>query len=229
MEDIQINVYAFLGVMELTLLLLVSTLVLVIRTKKLAHWQALARKKLKELKQLPATVSFEQYLREALNLNQGLIESAVASHDEADKNTVELMEIRAKFLELELDAQASVDDPNAFRERLIAGLSELIEGLGPEVQTTADSGEETFEILPQQDDAAEEQEHSGQRRQIDTHDAEFDRLKEVINNQQDDRHEMERKIQDLEALLEFKDATIEELEKQNKKLEVSLLAVSGEK
>lgn len=229
MDAIQINVYAFLGILEFTLLLLVASLVLFVRGKNLMRWQRLARKKLKEMKQLPQTVTFEQYLREELNRNQRLTECVAGSQDDVENKAVELMKLREQYLELELQVRAWENDQNVFRESLVAGLGELIERLRPEAQTATDAGVDVSEIIPQREESAAEQQRSEQRRLIDTHDAEFDRLKEVINNQQDDRHVLESKLRELEALLEFKDATIEELEKQNKKREANLRAAAGGK
>ena len=229
MEDLHINAYAFLGVLEFSLLLFVAALVFIVRSKNLARRLRLLQQKLKKAVQVPETVSFEQYLRDEMIRNQGLIERAAASQDDAEKKAVELMKMRGQFLGLEIEVRAVENNPAVFQDKLAVGLSALIEQLRPAADTVAETGVEAVELIPQQEEAAVEQHGSEPRNLIDTRDAEFNRLKEVINNQQDvmeallkaegelsrqdDRHELQIRLQELEALLESKDATIEELEK----------------
>jgi hypothetical protein len=245
MADLQINVYAFLGVLEFSLLLLVVTLFFVVRSKNLAGRLRVVQAKLKKAEQVPEPVTFDQYLRDEVLRNQELIELAAGSQDDAEKKAAELMEMRKQFLELEVQAQALENNPIAFQGKLAAGLSELMEQLRSEADTVTETVAEEYEIIPQLEETATEQEQSEQRKLLDTHDAEFDRLKEVINNQQDamqalrkaedeifpqdEKHELEIKLQELEAQVEFKDAAIEELEKQYSKLEARFLAATGEK
>ena len=244
MADLQINAYAFLGVLELALLLIVVSLVFVIRSNKLAGRLRVVQVKLKKAEQLPAPVTFDQYLRDEVLHNQDLMEHAAESQDDADKNVAEAMGMRKQFLELEIELRALENDPIAFQNKLAAGLNELMERLRPEAEIMMESVVEAVETIPPVD-AAAVQEQSAQRQLLDTHDAEFDRLKKVINNQQDalealrkaedrippqgDKHDLESKLRELEALLEIKDAAIEELEKQYNKLEAEFLAASGEK
>jgi predicted nucleic acid-binding Zn-ribbon protein len=240
MENLQINVYAFLGVLEFSLLLLVVTLFFTVRSKNLAGRLRVVQEKLNKAEQLPEPVTFDQYLRDEVIHNQHLIERAAASQEDAEKKVAEVMNVRKQFLELEVEARALENNPIAFQDKLADGLSELIERLRPEAEIVMGPVVEAVETIPQLEKAAAEQ-----RKLIETHDAEFERLKEVINNQQDamealrkaeddssaqdEKHELEIKLQELEALVEFKDATIEELEKQYSKLEARFLAVSGEK
>ena len=241
MTDLHINVYAFLGMLEFALLLLVLSLVFILRSHKLARRLRVAQVKLKKAAQLPEPVSFDQYLRDALSQNQELLERVAASQDEAEKKVAELMEIRNQYLELEFEARAVADNPIAFQDKLESGLSELREGMLSDAEIVMEPLVGPPEPMAQVEETAATE----QRKLIDTRDAEFNRLKEVINNQQDamkalldaegevspqdgDR-ELHGKLQELEALLEFKDATIEELEKQNSKLEARLLAAEEEK
>jgi len=243
MADLQINAYAFLGVLELALLLFVVSLVLVIRSNKLADRLRVVQGKLKKAEQLPEPVTFEQYLHDEVLHNQDLMEHAAESQDDAEKNAAEAMAMRKQFLELEIELRALENDPIAFQNKLAAGLNELMERLRPEAEIVMESVVEAVETIPPLEAAVQDQ--SAQRKLLATHDAEFDRLKKVINNQQDamealrkaengippqgDKHELESKLQELEALLEFKDAAIEELEKQTNKLEAEFLTASGEK
>jgi len=220
-------------------------LIFVVRSINLARRLRVVQAKLKKAEQVPEPVSFDQYLRDELHRNQDLIELAAASQDDAEKKATELLEVRKRFLELEVQARALENNPIAFPAKLAAGLSELVEQLRSEAETVTEPVVEGYDIITQLEEAATEQEQSEQRKPLDTHDAEFDRLKEVINNQQDamqalrkaedeilpqeERHALEIKIQELEALVEFKDAAIEELEKQYSELEARFLAAAGEK
>jgi uncharacterized coiled-coil protein SlyX len=240
MENLQINVYAFLGVLEFSLLLLVVTLFFTIRSKNLAGRLRVVQEKLNKAEQLPEPVTFDQYLRDEVIHNQHLIERAAASQEDAEKKVAEVMNLRKQFLQLEVEARALENNPIAFQDKLADGLSELIERLRPEAEIVMGPVVEAVETISQLEEAAAEQ-----RKLIETHDAEFDRLKEVINNQQDamealrkaeednspqdEKHELEIKLQELEAQVEFKDAAIEELEKQYSKLEARFLAATGEK
>ena len=241
MTDLHINVYAFLGMLEFALLLLVLSLVFILRSHKLARRLRVAQVKLKKAAQLPEPVSFDQYLRDELSQNQELLERIAASQDEAEKKVADLMDIRNQYLELEFEARAVADNPIAFQDKLESGLSELREGVLSDAEIVMEPVVGPPEPTAQEEETAATE----QRKLIDTRDAEFNRLKEVINNQQDamkalldaegevspqdgDR-ELHGKLQELEALLEFKDATIEELEKQNSKLEARLLAAEEEK
>jgi hypothetical protein len=244
MADLHINVYAFLGVLEFALLLLVVSLFFIVRSNRLAGRLRIVQGKLKKARQLQAPVTFAHYLRDEVDHNQGLIERAAESQDEAGKNVARMMGFRKQFLELEVEARALENDPNAFQDKLAAGLGELIKDMRPDAEIVMESLADAVATTPLQEEAVR-QEQLAQRKLLDTHDAEFDRLKKVINNQQDamealrkagngiapqgDRDELESKLQELEALLESKDATIEQLEKQHSKLEAGFLAVSGEK
>jgi len=244
MADLQINVYAFLGALEFALLLLVVSLVFVVRSNKLAGRLRVVQEKLKKAAQMRAPVSFDHYLRDEVVHNQKLIQRAAGSQDDADRKVAEVMGIRKQFLELEIEARTLENDPDALKDKLAAGLGELIEHLRPEPITVMESAVEAVESIPPVEEAVKQEQQLAQRKLLDTHEAEFDRLKKVINHQQDamdalrraengispqgDNDELEGKLQELEALLEFKDAAIEQLEKQHSKLEARFLAVSGE-
>ena len=236
MTDFHINIYVFLGILEFALLLLVLSLVFILRSHKLAGRLRVAQVKLKRAAQLPEPVTFDQYLRDELSQNQDILERVAASQDEAEKKVADLMDIRNQYLELEVEARAVADNPIAFQDKLETGLSELREGVLSEAEIVMEPVVGPPEPTAQQEETAATE----QRKLIDTRDAEFNRLKEVINNQQDamkallhaegeaspqdgDR-ELHGKLQELEVLLEFKDATIDELEKQNSRLEARLLA-----
>lgn len=245
MEDLKIDIYAFLGVLECALLLLVITLFFFVRNKKLAGRLRLVQAKLKKAQQLPEPVTFSQYLSDELRHTQDLIERASVSPDDADRKVAELMEIRKQFLELEVEARVLESNPIAFQDKLAAGLSELMKRWRPEAEIMMEPEVEAVETTPQQEEVLEEREQPEQRKRVDTHDAEFDRLKELINNQQDamqalrkseeeifpqdEKHQLQSKVLELEAMVEFKDVTIEELEKQYSELEARFLAVSGDK
>ena len=96
MEDFQINLFAFLGVLELAMVLLVVALLFVVRNKHLSSRVRALKKELKEAAQdEPATVGFDQYLRDEVIRNQDLIDSATASQDDAEKKAGELLQLQA--------------------------------------------------------------------------------------------------------------------------------------
>jgi len=225
MEDLQINVYAFLGVLEFSLLLLAVTLVFILRSKTLAGRLRVAQAKLKKAEQVPEPVTFDQYLRDEVIRNQDLIERAAASQDDADKKVAEVMKMRKQFLALEVEVRALENNPVVFQGTLAAGLSELIEQLHPEAETVMETVVEVVEAIPQIEEAAAEQEQSEQRKLVDTHDAEFNRLKEVINNQQDAMEALRSELQaraneidDLDAIMQ----KLDEFERQSTELQQCL-------
>jgi len=221
MADLQITVYAFLGVLEFALLLLVVSLVFIVRSIKLAGRLRVAQGKLKKAGQMPEPVTFEQYLRDEVIHSQDLIERAAASQDDAEKNVAEVMNMRKQFLELEVEARALENNPIAFQDKLTAGLGELIEGLRPEVKMVMESAVKAVDTIPQ----AEEATAAEQRKLLDTHDAEFDRLKKVINNQQDAMKALRSELQARDNKVDGLDAgmqKLDEFERQSTELQQRL-------
>jgi chromosome segregation ATPase len=234
MEDFQINLFAFLGVLELAMVLLAVALFFVARSKYLARRVQALKRKLKEAEQdEPATVGFDQYLRDEVIRNQDLIDRAAASKDDAEKKAGELLRLRKQFLELEVEARALENNPVEFQDRLAAGMSELIEQLRPEPETVTETVSEATEPPSQAGDVGESNiEEGGKTRTlVDTHDAEVSHLKDVINNQQDAmealRKELEARageIEDLDSIL----AKLDEFEKQSSELESCLKVLEQE-
>jgi len=234
MEDFQINLFAFLGVLELAMVLLAVALFFVARSKHLSSRVRALKKELKEAAQdEPATVGFDQYLRDEVIRNQDLIDSATASQDDAEKKAGELLQLRKQFLELEVEVRALEKNPVEFQDRLAAGMSELIEQLRPEPETVTETVTEATNSPSQADDVAEPgiEEDDEDRTQINTHDAEVSHLKDVINNQQDAmealRKELEARageIEDLGSIL----AKLDEFEKQSSELESCLNVLEQE-
>ena len=226
MADFQINLYAFLGLLEFALFLLVVSLVFIVRCNKLTGRLRVVQGNLKKAEQLPEPVTFDHYLRDEVIHTQDFIARAAESQDDAKKKVAEVMGMRKQFLELEVEARALENNPTEFQDKLVAGLSELIEHFRPESEIVMEPGLEAVETIPQLEETVAEQ-----RKLIDTHDAEFDRLKEVINNQQDAMEVLRRaggesSLPDEKHELQTK---LQELEKQYSKLEARFLAASGEK
>lgn len=234
MEDLQINLFALLGVLEFAVALLAVALFFIVRSKRLASRVRLLQKKLKEAAQEESeAIGFEQYLRDEVIRNQGLIDSAAASADDAEKKAGELLQLRKQFLELEVEARALEKNPVAFQDRLAAGMSELIEQLRPEPETVTEtvSGETDADSLADTAAEADIGEEDSDRTTIDTHDAEVDRLRSVINNQQDAmvalRQELEARasdIEDLDSILH----KLDEFERQSSELETCLSILEQE-
>ncbi|HHH45143.1 MAG TPA: hypothetical protein ENK49_13490, partial [Gammaproteobacteria bacterium] len=180
MEDLQIHIFALLGVLEMAIVLAVVTVFFVVRSRRLADTVRALQVKLKQARQEDGEATdFEQYLRDEVLRNQELIDRAAASEDDAEKKAAELLLLRKQFLEMEIEARALENNPVEFQDRLAAGMSELIEQLRPEPETVAEVPEaQTGDTETEAAIEAEEPE----RATIDTHDAEFNRLKDVINN-----------------------------------------------
>ncbi len=179
MEDLQINLYVFLGVLEASLVLFLVALVFIFRSKSLADRLRSLQQRLDRGTEVLEPVSFEQYLREELIRNQELVESAAASQDDASSETIELMTIRKEFLAGEIEARALESNPVEFQHKLAAGLSELVARLRLQAETV---------VQPLAVEVATElhtDTSTARCQQADTHELEFNRLKKVINNQQD--------------------------------------------
>jgi len=234
MEDLQINLFALLGVLEFTVVVLLVALFFVARSKRLAGCVRVLQKQLKEAAQEePAAIGFVHYLRDEVIRNQDLIDHAAASTDDAEKKAGELMQLRKQFLELEVEACALEKNPSAFQDRLAAGMSELIEQLRPEPETVTETVPEATDSTSQPDGAAESdiEEEDEKRATIDTRDAQVNRLKDVINNQQDAmaalRKELEARegdIEDLDSILQ----KLDEFERQSSELETCLSILEQE-
>ena len=234
MEDFQINLFAFLGVLEFAIGLLAVALFFVVRSKRLAGRVRALNKKLKEAEQQePETIGFVQYLRDEVIRNQDFIDRAAASEDDAEKKAGELLQWRKQFLELEVEACALEKNPAEFQDRLAAGMSELIEQLRPEPETVTETVSEATDSTPQADGAAEAgiEEGDEKRKTIDTHDAQLNRLKDVIINQHDAmvalRKELEARegdIEDLDSILQ----KLDEFERQSSELETCLSVLEQE-
>ncbi|MFQ5642926.1 MAG: hypothetical protein ACE5FQ_04415 [Thiogranum sp.] len=232
MEDLQINLFVFLGVLELAIVLVLVALFLVMRGKRLAGNVLALQKKLKEVTREEAVVvGFEHYLRDEVLRNQELIDRAVASTDDAEKKAGELLQMRKQFLELEIEARALEKNPVEFQDRLAAGMSELVEQLRPEPETVTETVPEAGEQAPDAVVADAADEGEAERATVDTHDAEFNRLKDVINNQQDAmaalRKELEARendIEDLDSILQ----KLDQFERQSSEMETCLNVLEQE-
>ncbi len=220
MEELQINPYLFFGALEMAMLFLIVALAFFVRSKLLGGKIRDLEQALKKAEdiELPAAVSYEQYLRDEVLRNEAYIEKAAAAQDEVEKQAGELLLMRKQFLELEVEASALESNPVAFQERLAAGLSELIEQLRPESETVT----ETVTEVVEQPAVSETEASEDERAQLDTHDQEFDRLKQVINNQHEAmaalRAELkarESEIEDLDQIL----AKLDEFEQHDDELQ----------
>ena len=214
MEELEINPVLFFGILEMMMLLLIVAAVLFVRSKILGGKITELQKSLKDAQivEAPEQVSYEQYLRDEVLRNQGLIDQAAAAEDDARKKAGELLLMRKQFLELELEARALEGNPVAFQDRLAAGLSELIEQLRPEAETITET--ETVPAEEGVDSDAEEavEEEAEERATHDTKDEEFDRLKQVINNQHEAMDALRAELQARESEIENLDTVLAKLD-----------------
>ena len=209
MDDFQINMFAFFAVAEFTLVLLVVAAALVLRSRALAGRVEVLQRQLKQVQDVPEPVGYAQYLRDEIIRNAAFVEQAAAADDDAEPNAAQLLGMRKQFLELELAAHALDNNPVQFQATLAAGLGELIEQLRPAPASVAVAvAQEASDEASAAPPAAATAKAEAGRATRDTHDEEFNRLKQVINNQQDAmaalRGELkarEADIQDLDSIL----------------------------
>ena len=224
MEELQINPYVFFGALELAMLFLVVAVAFFIKFKIQVGKNSELQNALKKAgnAEVPEPVRYEQYLRDEVLRNETLIEQVAASEDEEEKKAAELLKMRKQFLELEVEASALEANPVEFQKCLAAGIGELIEQLRPEPETVTETVTEIVEE-PVSDDTGEASESD--RGQLDTHDEEFNRLKQVINNQHEAMAALRAELKAREAEIEDLDtvlAKLDEFEQHDDELQKSL-------
>ena len=226
MEELQISPYVLFGALEMAMLLLVVALAFFIRSNILGGRITDLQKALKKAEDIepPEPVRYDQYLRDEVVRNQAFIDQAAASEDGKEKKAGELLVLRKQFLELEVEAAALEGNPVEFQNRIAAGMSELIEQLRPEPETVTETVTETVEESVVSDTGESAQDDAAHS-QLDTHDKEFDRLKQVINNQHEamaalraELQARESEIEDLDVIL----AKLDEFERHDEQLQSCL-------
>jgi len=185
MEELHIDIYTFFGVVEVALVLLVVAAVFVLRSKSLSARVQTLQSQLRQAVDAPPPVSFEQYLRDEVLRNQGLYDQAAAATDEEEKRVAELLQMRRQFLELEVAAREFENNPVQFQATLASGFGEMLEQWRPEAETTEVQAAAAVPADVESADSDSDESPEAVRSSIDTHDQEFDRLKQVILNQQD--------------------------------------------
>ncbi len=199
MEQLQVNLIAFLGALEFALVAVVVAIGLGLRGRRLANQVRALELKARKVKPGAEAVSYEQYLRDEVLRNQELIERADAAQDVADRNVAGLFAMRKRFLEIELEARELEANPVAFQARIADGMQALIEHLRPEPETVSGETEVAADVQASvEPDPSPEQESSVPRETHDTHDEEIDHLKQVINNQQDAMAALRAKVREFE-------------------------------
>lgn len=228
MEELQIDVYTFFGVVELAVVMLVAAVVLALRGKSLAARVRSLQSQLKKAGEAPPAVSFEQYLRDEALRNQAMRQEAAVSEEDDDRQAAQLLEIRQQFLELEIAARESENNPVRFRETLAAGFTQLVEQWRPEPEPVEVPAGDMQELAEAEDNAPEP---AAPRATIDTHLQEFERLKQVILNQQDamsalraELKSREDDIQDLDSILR----KLDEFEQHDSQLQQCLQVLEME-
>jgi len=214
MDEFQIDIYSFFVVAEAAVILLVVALIFGLRSRALGARVRSLQSALKKAADAPEPVGFDQYLRDEVIRNQALMEQAAAAEDEDQKKAGALLALRKQFLELELAARALEKNPVKFQAHLSAGFAELIEQMRPEAggetPEPADTQEPMLEASPPPARGGDAS--AAPARVRDTHDEEFDRLKLVINNQQD-------AMSALRAELKAREADIKDLDSILRKLD----------
>lgn len=214
------------------MLALVAGVILFRRGNRLSRKVIELEKQLEAPVELPEQVGFDQYLRDEVIRNEGLIDQAAASEDESEKKAAELLKFRKRFLEIELEAQALDGNPVAFQDKIAAGICELVETMRPDAETVEVETEAEptagIELEEAPDDDAEAE---AARKTIDTAEAEVSHLKDVINNQQDAMEALRAQLEAHAGDGEEMNAALEQLadfEKQSAELKKCLLMLESE-
>jgi chromosome segregation ATPase len=231
MDEVQIGIYALFAIGEVAVVLLALAVAFFLRSKALSGRVQTLQRRLKKAEELPEPVTYDQYLRDEIIRNEAFLERAAAAQDDAERKAGELLRMRKQFLELELAAHALEKNPVQFQDTLAAGLSELIEQLRPAPETVAVTVAEKPSVKASTPPQAVSPEADAAREARDTHDEEFGRLKQVINNQQDAmaalRAELkarEADIQDLDTIL----SKLDEYEQHDVELQQCLKVLEQE-
>lgn len=223
MDELSSNIYAFFAVVEAVLVLLLLALALFLRSRRLSGRVQALQRRLKKARERPEQITFDQYLRDEIIRNEDFVEQALAAASDEGAAVASLLRTRKQFLELELTMRNQDKNPVRFKEGLAAGLSELLAQLRPAAEESA---------------AVEAAESGSPAAVRDTHDEEFSRLKQVINNQQDAMAALRDKLktrdddsQDIDGILatldvyERNDAELKQclkvLEKENQRLKMT--------
>ena len=232
MEQLQVNLIAFLGVLEFALVAAVIAIGFGLRGRRLANRVRALELKARQVEPVAEAVSYQQYLRDEVLRNQELIERAEAAQGVAERNVGGLFAMRKRFLEIELEARELEANPVAFQARIAEGMQSLIEQLRPEPETVSAQADVAADAqAPVEPDASPEQESSVPRETHDTHDEELDHLKQVINNQQDAMAALRAKLREFES--EHQGAEdllqkLDEFERRSKELQRCLQVLEQE-
>ena len=212
MEELEVNLIAFLGALEFALVALVVAIGFGVRGRSLANRVRALELKARQAEPAADPVSYEQYLRDEVLRNQELIDRAHSAEDAADREAAGLLEMRKRFLEIELEARKLDANPVAFQAQIADGMKALIDQLRPEPETLSPDTEVAADAQASvEPEGSLEQEDSTERDRHDTHDEELDHLKQVIINQQDAMAVLRAKLTEHEGELEGVSGILEKL------------------
>lgn len=218
MEELQVNLIAFLGALEFALVVLVVAIGFGLRGRRLANRVRALELKARQADPTAEPVSYEQYLRDEVLRNQELIDRAHAAENAADREAAALLEMRKRFLEIELEARKLEANPVAFQAQIADGVQALIEQLRPEPETVSpDAGVAAGAQASVQPEPSPEQDDSAERERHDTHDEELDHLRQVINNQQDAMAALRAKLREHESELQGAEDVLQKLDEFEKR------------
>lgn len=220
MTDLNVNLYALLGIIEVLLILMLTGGVLFFQLRGARRDVAAMRVQLQQarsetrpaavqqpLVEPPAPVEpqrdYAEFLREQLQ-RSSLLLGEDPSAQSGDEQTRLMFAARHQFLQLELDVQgvASTADEAAQRQAVVAGMQALLDGL----RNQAKEGE-----VPVVTAVADEPEASAIRGEVNRLQDQITHLRTVIDNQ----HNVMR---ELRQLLEEHGGESEELQEALRKL-----------
>lgn len=221
MTELNINLFALLGIIEVLLILMLAGGLLYFHLRNARREAAALREQLQQAgsQTRPAAVEqpvaapaapaepqrdYADFLREQLERSSLLLGEDTSAQPE-DEHTRQMLAARHQFLQLELDVQgvASTADVAAQRQTLIAGMQALLDGLRNQAQDSAVPA-----VTEAVEDASEE---PATRSEVNRLQDQITHLRTVIDNQ----HSVMR---ELRQLLEEHGGESEELQEALRKL-----------
>lgn len=220
MTDLNINLYALLGIIEVLLILMLTGGVLFFQLRGARRDAAALRTQLQQApaETRPAAVEdpvgapaapveperdYADFLREQLQRSSLLLGEETSAQPDVEL-TRQMLAARHQFLQLELDVQgvASTADEAAQRQTLIAGMQALLDGLRNQAQD---------DEMPVVTEAVDASEAPATRSEVNSLQDQIAHLRTVIDNQ----HNVMR---ELRQLLEEHGGESEELQEALRKL-----------
>ncbi len=212
MADFQLDLYSLFGLIEVIIVLLVAAGWLLLRSRLLSSRVRSLQQQL-SARAKESLVDFSHYLREEILRNQALCETLSAAGTDGQQ-AAERLSVRRQFLDLELSAQEFADNPQRFQNALTAGVADLLERWRPAPETAAVAPDTEATDTPETAAAEPAPAPGGTETDPapDTQEEEFDRLKQVILNQQDAMAALRKELRARESEIDNLDSILSKLD-----------------